>query len=67
LVIELAYSETIFIPETIRNNKSKYIITEVVEPLGAEDYVTYKIKGNFECPAVFDLMFHPYRHIEITN
>lgn len=44
-----------------------FIIQEVVEADSNEDYITYKIKGNFECSAIFDFMFFPYRQIEVVN
>ena len=44
-----------------------FIIREVFEPDQKEDYVTYKIKGNLECKALFDLMLYPYRQIDVVN
>ena len=44
-----------------------FIIQEVIEPDQKVDYITYKIKGNLECSALFDLMFFPYREIDVIN
>lgn len=38
-----------------------------MEPDQKKDYVTYKIKGNLECAASFDLMLFPYREIDVVN
>ena len=44
-----------------------FLIQEVVEADQKQDYVTYKIKGNLECSASFDLMLFPYREIDVVN
>ena len=51
----------------MKQDNPPYIIQEVVYPGQNEDYMTYKIKGNFECSAIFDLMLFPYRQIEVIN
>jgi hypothetical protein len=67
LILEFGYNQVIYIPELMKLDNPPYIIQEVVEADHKDDYVTYKIKGNLECAAMFDLMLFPYRQIDVVN
>jgi len=67
LILEFGYNQVIYIPELMKLDNPPFIIQEVIEPDQKQDYVTYKIKGNLECSASFDLMLFPYREIDVVN
>ena len=67
MILEFGYNQMIYIPELMKMDNPPFIIQKVVEPDQKEDYITYRIKGNLQCSALFDLMFFPYREIDVVN